>query len=82
MFIFLSRKIIFTTANHITDRKAITIFKDLKEIYMQYINSNFIITTLHVDGKFLPIQELINEMPGRPWFNLASANEHVPNIER
>ena len=35
-----------------------------------------------MDGKFLPIQELINEMPGRPWVNLASANEHVPNIER
>ena len=38
--------------------------------------------TVHADGEFAPLQALIHDMPGGPMVNLASANEHVPEIER
>ena len=37
---------------------------------------------MNVDGEFAPIKPLIQGMPGGPKVNLASANEHVPEIER
>ena len=64
------------------DIKSITLFKALKEIYMYYLKHIFHITTLHVDVKFSPLQELIQEMPGGPRVNLSSASEHVTEIER
>ena len=33
-------------------------------------------------GEFVPLQALIHEILGGSWFNLASVNEHVPDIER
>jgi hypothetical protein len=37
---------------------------------------------VHADGEFAPLKTLIEAMPGGPVVNLASANEHVPEIER
>jgi hypothetical protein len=37
---------------------------------------------VHTDGEFAPLEPLIESMPGGPMVNLASANEHVPQIER
>jgi hypothetical protein len=48
-----------------------------------YLQRGFCITVLHADGEFAPLKTLIDTMPGRPiMVNLASANEHVPEIER
>ena len=58
-FILLSQNIKFTTVSHLEDRKSTTIFISFKEIYMYYLKHVFQITTLHVDGEFVPIQELI-----------------------
>ena len=55
-FILLSRNIIFTMVNHLTDSKSNTLFKSPKWIYMYYIKRGFIITTLHVDGEFVKLQ--------------------------
>ena len=66
--------------NNITERKPNTIFKYFKEIYIYYIKHGFQITTLHVNDKFSPLQELIHGIPVRPRVNLASANENVTNI--
>jgi hypothetical protein len=81
-FVSLSRKICFTTVNHLTDRKVKTIHKAFEEIYRFYLNRGFKITTVHADGEFAPLQALIHAMPNGPSVNLASANEHVPEIER
>jgi hypothetical protein len=81
-FLTLSRKICFTAVNHVTDRKAETIFKAFEEIYRFYLQRGFKITTVHADGEFAPLQAMIQAMPGGPRVNLASANEHVPEIER
>jgi hypothetical protein len=81
-FLTLSRKICFTAVNHLADRTVPQIFKAFKEIYQYYLHRGFRITTVHVDGEFAPITTLIEPMPGGPMVNLASSNEHVPEIER
>ena len=81
-FITLSHKICFTAVNHLANRTVPHIFKAFKEIYQYYLQRGFHITVLHVDGEFAPLKTLIESMPGGPLVNLASANEHVPEIER
>jgi hypothetical protein len=78
----LSRKICFTQVNHLASRKLVDVFKAFQEMYSVYLRRGFRITTLHVDGEFAPLQVLVNDMPNGPRVNLASANEHVPEIER
>ena len=46
------------------------------------MHRGFCITTVHSDGEFAPLQALVASLPGGPMINLASANEHVPYIER
>ncbi len=81
-FLTLSRKMCFTAVNHLANRTVPTIFKALKEIYQYYLQRGFRITVLHADGEFAPLKTLIDSMPCGPIVNLASANEHVPEIER
>jgi hypothetical protein len=51
-------------------------------MYQYYLQCGFNITMVHVDSEFAPLKTLIEAMPGGPMVNLASANEHVPEIER
>jgi hypothetical protein len=81
-FLILSRKICFTAVHHLVDRTVPQTFKDFKEIYQYYLQCGFHIMTVHADGEFAPLKTLIESMPGAPMVNLASANEHVPEIER
>jgi hypothetical protein len=78
----LSCKICFTAVNHLADRTVPQIFKAFKEMYQYYLQRGFGITTVHADGEFPPLKTLIEAMPGGTVVNLASANEHVPEIER
>jgi hypothetical protein len=81
-FLTLSRNICFTAANHLADRTVPQIFKSFKEMYHYYLHHGFHITTVHADGEFAPLKTLIKAMPGGTMVNLASANKHVPEIER
>jgi hypothetical protein len=81
-FLTLSRKIFFTAVNHLTDCTVPQIFKAFKEMYQYYIQCGFHIKTVHADGEFAPLKHMIESMPGGPMVNLASANEHIPEIER
>jgi hypothetical protein len=81
-FLTLSRKICFTAVNHLADRTVPQIFKAFKEMYQYYLHRGFHIKMVHADGEFVPLKPLIETMPGGPMVNLASANEHVPEIER
>jgi hypothetical protein len=81
-FLMLSRKICFTAINHLADRTVPQIFKVFKEIYQYYLQRGFRITTVHADGEFAPLKVLIESLPGGPLVNLASPDEHVPEIER
>jgi hypothetical protein len=81
-FLTLSLNICFTAVNHLADRTVPQIFKAFKEMYQYYLQRGFHITTVHADGDFAPLKTLIKAMPGGPMVNLASANEHVSEIER
>jgi hypothetical protein len=81
-FLTLSRKICFTAVNHLAYRTVPQIFKAFEEMYQYYLQRGFHITTLHADGEFTPLKTLIKAMPRGPMVNLASANEHVSEIER
>jgi hypothetical protein len=81
-FLSLSRKICFTTVSHLSNRTVPQIFKAFREIYQYYLQRGFCITTVHADGKFAPLKALIESLPGGRMVNLASANEHVPEIKR
>ena len=81
-FLTYSRKICFTSVNHLADRKVKTILQAFNEIHQLYLNRGFRITDVLVDGEFAPLQALIHEIPGGTRVNLTSANEHVPDIER
>jgi hypothetical protein len=81
-FLTLSRKICFTAVNHLANRTVPQIFQAFKEAHQHYLQRGFPITVVHADGEFAPLKILIESMPGGPMVNLASANEHVPEIER
>jgi hypothetical protein len=81
-FLTLSRNICFTAVNHLADRTVPQIFKAFKEMYQYYLHRSFHIKTVHADREFAPLKPLIESMPGGPIVNLASANEHVPEIKR
>jgi hypothetical protein len=36
---------------------------------------------VHADGEFTPLKVLIESLPGGLMINLASPNDHVPEIE-
>jgi hypothetical protein len=81
-FLMLSCKVCFTAINHLADRTVPQIFMAFKEIYQYYLQCGFCITTVYADGEFAPLKVLIKSLPGGPMVNLASPNEHVPEIER
>jgi hypothetical protein len=81
-FLTLSRNICFTAVNNLADRTVPQIFKAFKEMYHYYLQRGFHITTVHADGEFAPLKTLIEAMLGDPMVNLASANDHVPEIKR
>jgi hypothetical protein len=78
----LSRKICFTAVNHLADRTVPQIFKAFTEMYQYYLQRGFHITTVHAGGEFAPLKNLLESIPGGPMVNLASANKHIPEIER
>ena len=82
LFLTLSRKITFTVVNHLSDCTLPQIFKAFKEIYVYYLHRRFCITTVHADDEFEPLKTLVVSLPGDPMLNLASANDHVPEIEQ
>jgi hypothetical protein len=79
-FLMLSWSICFMAINHLADRSVVNI-KAFKEIYQYYLHQGFQITTVHTDGEFEVLKPLIEAIPGGPHVNLASKNEHVPEIE-
>ena len=81
-FLTLSRKICFTAVNHLANRTVPYIFKVFKKIYQFYLQQGFRITVLYANGEFSPLKILVESTAGGPLVNLASANEHVPEIER
>ena len=80
LLLTLSQKICLTAVNHLSNRTVPHIFSAFKEIYQYYLHRGFCITTVHSYGEFALLQDLVASLTGGPMINLASANEHVPEI--
>ena len=82
--LFLTLDIYFVNkrVNNLAKRTVPQIFAAFKKIYQYYLHRGFRITTVHLDDEFAPPQALIESLPGDPMINMASANKHVPDIER
>ena len=76
--ISLSRKIDFTGVSHLKGRTAAIIFDAFKDVFRLYLQRGFRIQTIHVDGEFGALKDLIQNMPAGPRVNLTSANKYVP----
>ena len=61
---------------------AAIIFDAFKTIFRLYPQRGFRIQTVHADGEFGALKDIIQNMPAGPRVNLTSANKHVPEIER
>ena len=81
-FITLSRKIDFLGIIHLPGRKIQNIFQAYKSLHRYYLRRGFIIKTVHADGEFVPLKELIEGIPGDPSMNLTGENEHLTEIVR
>ena len=81
-FLTYSRKITYTAVSHLTSRKLEQVLTAFKSIYNFYRQRGYPITEVHADNEFAPLRDAVNATTGGPVFNLASANEHVPDIER
>ena len=79
-FITLSRNIDFLGISHLPGRNIQNILQAYKSLHRYYLRRGFRITTVHADGEFFPLKELIEVMPGGTSMNLAGANEHLPEI--
>ena len=79
-FIPLSSKIDFTGVSHLKGRTEAIIFDAFKAIFRFYLQQGFHIQTVHADGEFGALKDIIQNMPAGHRVNLTSANEQVPEI--
>ena len=68
--------------SHLKGRSASIIVDAFKNIFRFYLQLGFRIPTVHADGEFGALKDLIQNMPAGPIVNLTSGNEHVPEIEK
>ena len=66
---------------HLSNRKALTIFYALKAMCNYYLQRGFRVVFIKGDGEFAPLQAWMGTVYGAPQLNLASADEHLPDIE-
>jgi hypothetical protein len=81
-FCTYSLVICFLSVTHLGNRKITTIFKALKAMCNYYLQQGFQVVFIKGDGEFAPLEALRQDIYGAPELNLASAKEHVPEIER
>jgi hypothetical protein len=74
--------ICFLSVTHLINRKALTIFNALKSMCGYYLQQGFQVVFIKGDGKFASLEAWMATVYGVPKLNLASANEHIPEIER
>jgi hypothetical protein len=72
----------FLSVTHLSNRKALTIFNSLKSMCGYYFQQGFQIVFIKGNGEFAPLEAWMATVYRAPKLNLASANEHVPEIER
>ena len=75
----LSKNIHLMTAHYLKDRKPATIADAINQVRSIYKKHGFTIKRILMDGEFEPLCNDLNSSGIN--LNIASANEHVPEIE-
>ncbi len=81
-FITYSLIICFLLVTHLSNRKALTIFNELKSMCSYYLQQGFQVVFIKGNGEFAPLEAWMATMYGAPKLNLASSNKHISEIER
>ncbi len=81
-FTTYSLVICFLLVMHLSNRKALTIFNALRSMCSYYLQQGFQVVVIKCNGKFAPLEAWMATVYGAMKLNLASANKHVPEIER
>jgi hypothetical protein len=81
-FITYSLVICFLLVTHLSNRKALTIFDALKSMCSYYLQQGFQIVFIKGNKEFPPLEAWMATVYGAPMLNLASANQHICEIER
>lgn len=77
----VSRNLLFITTDFIDNRKIHdTVYPRLVQVQKMYKARGFKITSIHADGEFSPLYDDLLAL--KILLNTASADEHVPEIER
>jgi hypothetical protein len=77
-----SRRICLTTVKWLDTRKITGVFTALCEDFNVYRRRGFIITLIHGDNEFAPLQPFLDEMPESQKLILTAKGDHVPETER
>jgi hypothetical protein len=67
---------------HLSNRKALTIFNELKSMCSYYLQQGFQVVLIKGNDEFASLEAWMATVYGALKLNLASANEHIPEIER
>ena len=75
----IERQVKYRSIIHITSQNEELIFKDIDNIFQNYISSGFTITIIHTDNKFKPLMDKVKyDMDVTT--NHANLGHHVPKI--
>lgn len=80
-FTSISRKLMYTTARALQNRLQDTVFEAIMEIITFYNVHGKEVEYIMSDNKFGPLKAIVREEGGAE-MNLASPNEHSPEVER
>jgi hypothetical protein len=82
VFLITRSRGIRLTVKWLDNRKITGVFAALCEVFNAYHMRGFLLTTVHGDNEFAPLQRFFNKMPQPPKLILAAKGDHVPEIER
>jgi len=77
-----SENICFTTNSHVVNRKVKSYWLMLKAVCLMYEARGLHIVKVKADLEFLPLRELVNELPTSPDTEFAAQGMHVGPVER
>ena len=77
-----SEKICFTTNSHVVNRKVKSYWPMLKAICLMYLARGLKIVKVRADLEFLPLQELVKELPTSLEIEFVAQGMHVGPVKR
>ncbi|KAG7337588.1 hypothetical protein IV203_020412 [Nitzschia inconspicua] len=78
----ISHNIKYRTCNFVPSRRMMDYRSVLAKVVLLYTNAGFTIKMIHADSEYRAVLEYFKNSSNKIDYNLATANEHVPQAER